>query len=90
MEMERRTGVLLAVNEAEGARFSVKDGRLLKVELSDATADLKSTELAFEVLSWKRGQFEFALQDVACQDELGMGTTALLLEHARRVDETHR
>jgi hypothetical protein len=36
------------------------------------------------------GQFEFSPQDVSVKDELGMSTTALLLEHARLTDERAR
>ena len=33
------------------------------------------------------GQFEFAPQDVTTPDEIGTSITALLLEHARLMDE---
>jgi hypothetical protein len=42
------------------------------------------------VLSWQDGYFEFTACDVKIDDEIGMGTTQLLLEHARLQDERNR
>ena len=41
-----------------------------------------------DVLGWDNGQFEFNACPVAGDDEVGVPTTHLLLEHARVADES--
>jgi CheY-like chemotaxis protein/Tfp pilus assembly protein PilZ len=89
LEVERKTGVLLLVGERT-ARIYLRDGRPLRVELADEPPDTDSKRVIYGVLGWTTGQFEFALQDVMCDDELQVSVTALLLEHARLGDEARR
>jgi uncharacterized protein (TIGR02266 family) len=89
LQLERMTGVLLLVND-RSARIYVQDGRPLRVEVERATLLAKHKALLFHLLSWTQGQFEFAAQEVACDDELGMSATTLLLEYSRLSDERHR
>ena len=89
IQLERMTGILLLVKD-RSARIYVQDGRPLHVEVERATLIAKPKQLFFHVLSWTEGQFEFASQEVACEDELGMSATTLLLEHGRLTDERQR
>jgi uncharacterized protein (TIGR02266 family) len=86
LEIERRTGVL-RVGPVVNARIFVKDGRPRRVERYDAPADGESKELLFELLGLSVGRFDFSAQEVSAADEIGMATSALLLEHARLADE---
>jgi uncharacterized protein (TIGR02266 family) len=85
LEMEKKTGVLFIVGE-RAARLYLHEGRPLRVEIDPALGAVQ-LEMMLQLLDWSAGQFEFAIQDVACQDELKTSLTGLLLEHARRRDE---
>ncbi len=86
LEYERKTGVLLVVND-DIVHFYFLAGRLLRVEGPEATSELQPLELALKVLSWTSGQFEFALQEVSGEDTIQTTVAGLVLEHARRTDE---
>jgi len=89
LSLEQKTGVLLVVGEAS-ARFYLRDGAPLRIEIGDdPIAGLDDPGLQ-ALLGWSRGQFEFAAQEVACADDLQTSVNALLLEHARRSDEGGR
>lgn len=89
LELERKTGVLFLVGAERTARLFLRDGRPMRAEIDSADGE-KSRDLVWEVLAWPHGQFEFAAQDVACDDEIRMSVTSLLLELARRGDEANR
>jgi uncharacterized protein (TIGR02266 family) len=89
LALEQKTGVLLVVGDAS-ARFYLRDGAPLRVEIDDVAVEGTIDPALQELLDWSRGQFEFAPQDVACADDLRTSMTALLLEHARRSDEGRR
>jgi len=89
LELERKTGVLLLVG-AYTARVFIAEGRPLRVEgESDARAP-SSRALMNQLLSWKTGQFEFAVSEVAGPDLLECSLMTLLLDHARISDEESR
>ncbi|MGH8324296.1 MAG: response regulator, partial [Steroidobacteraceae bacterium] len=89
LSMEQKTGVLLLVG-AGTARIHLRGGQPLRVELDDIPVADAEDPMLFALLGWSRGQFEFAAQDVACADDLGTTVNALLIEHARRSDESSR
>lgn len=89
LEMERKSGVLLVIS-GDVARLFFAEGRLLRAEIEGESPGLSSRAAAMRILDSLAGQFEFAPQDVAEKDELGMSITALLLEHAREKDERTR
>jgi uncharacterized protein (TIGR02266 family) len=89
LENERKTGQLLILGE-RSVRIFLRDGRPLRIEVGDPPIARPPLELMYEVLGWTSGQFEFAAQDVACEDEIRSTSTALLLEHARVMDERNR
>ncbi len=84
-EFERKSGVLLVLRGGELARVFVADGRVLKVEGSGSNLP---KERMMRLLDWRDGHFEFSPADVGGKDELQTTVTSLLLEHARRRDET--
>jgi len=85
-EFERKSGVLLLVRPGEIARIFVSEGRILKVE-SSAPPPSRPKDRIMRLLDWDLGHFEFSPVRVGGRDELGIATTALLLEHARTSDE---
>ena len=89
LELERKTGILLVIGDRP-ARLFIRDGRPLRVEITEPDPAATQEQLALELLGWKSGQFEFAAQDVADEDALRTSLTSLLLEHARRADEAAR
>ena len=89
LELERKTGVLLLVG-AYTARVFIAEGRPLRAEgESDAPAP-SSRALMNQLLSWKTGQFEFAVSEVTGPDLLECSLMTLLLDHARISDEESR
>jgi uncharacterized protein (TIGR02266 family) len=89
LELERKTGVLGVISD-ETARIHIEDGRPLKVEIDGVEAGGTSRQLLYRMLDWTRGQFEFEVGKVACQDEVLATLTSILLEHARVSDEAAR
>jgi DNA-binding response OmpR family regulator len=89
LELEKKTGILLLAGK-ETARVFVEQGRPLKIEVEGYRGPRDPHQLMNVVLDWTNGQFEFAAQDVACEDELRSSVTSILLEHARVHDESDR
>jgi CheY-like chemotaxis protein len=90
-EFERKSGILLVLRNggaagSEIARVFVADGKILKVEASAGNGLPK--ERLMRLLDWRDGQFEFTPAAIGGRDELQVTITALLLEHARRADES--
>ena len=89
LALEQKTGVLLLVGEAS-ARVYLRGGQPLRIEIDETPVAGTGDPALQALLGWSRGQFEFAVQEVACADELATSVNALLLEHARRSDERGR
>jgi uncharacterized protein (TIGR02266 family) len=89
LELERKTGVLLLVRD-RAARLYLRDGRPLRVEVERMTGSVKPRQALFHLLGWTSGQFEFAPQEVVCEDELLASATALVLDYARLTDDARR
>ena len=85
LEFERKSGILVVLRDREAARVFVAAGRVVKVEL--APLDRAPRERMMSLLDWQHGTFEFTSCEVVGSDELGLGTSAMLLEHARIRDE---
>jgi DNA-binding response OmpR family regulator len=85
LEFERKSGILVVLRAREAARVFVANGRVVKVEL--APLDRPPRERMMSLLDWVHGTFEFTSCEVVGSDELGLGTSAMLLEHARIRDE---
>lgn len=87
LEFERKSGILVVLAAHQAARLFVAGGRVVKVE---AGGEGPPRERLMRVLDWSAGRFEFSGCEVVGADELGLGTTQLLLEHARVRDESRR
>ncbi len=87
LELEKKSGILLVIGNGV-ARLFVKEGHLLRAELEGAPGPPSSREVLDLALEWTSGQFEFLPERVDCEDEFDRtSVTALLLDHARAVDE---
>ncbi len=87
-EFERKSGLLVLIADRELVTLFIAEGRIVKIDpiASGAT----SHDRLLELLDWKSGTFEFILSDVVGTDEVRMSITHILLEHARRKDESSR
>jgi CheY-like chemotaxis protein/Tfp pilus assembly protein PilZ len=83
-EFEKKSGVLLLMRDGEIARLLMASGRIVKVETPSRKAP---KERLMALLDWKIGQFEFTSGSVLGVDEIGISTTNLLLEYARKNDD---
>lgn len=86
-ELERRTGVLLLDREGERATVHLREGSIMRIDLSSAHDKLTGLERVFHVLDWTTGHFELTGESVVTVDALNISTSYALLEHARRQDE---
>jgi CheY-like chemotaxis protein len=85
-EFERKSGILLLLRDGDIARLFVSEGKILKVEASNATSGAPRQKL-MALLDWQVGQFEFSPCAIGGRDEVGASVTQVLLEHARVHDE---
>jgi CheY-like chemotaxis protein/Tfp pilus assembly protein PilZ len=85
LDFERKSGILLLLHGNRAARVFVAEGRIVKAETGDAGGS--PIERMMQILDWTSGSFEFTSCEVVGSDEIGVGTSALLLEHARIRDE---
>jgi hypothetical protein len=87
-ELERRTGVLQLENNGERATLHLRDGAIMRIDLSASHDGLSGIDRVCHVLDWNEGSFELSGADVFAEDMLGIPTSYALLEHARRRDES--
>ena len=71
----------------ECSALACKDGRVLMARLFGATPT-GGVEVVYKLLSWSEGHFNFTAMPVSVADEIGLRITHLLLEGARRHDES--
>jgi DNA-binding response OmpR family regulator len=91
-EFERKSGTLLVFADEAAARLSIAGGRVIRVEGPRASradeVDGGAVGRLMTVLDWGHGRFEFSAGEVlVAGDEVGMGTSEIILEHARLRDE---
>jgi DNA-binding response OmpR family regulator len=89
-EMERRTGVLQLRRDDDRGTLYLRDGAVLRIELTESHDHLRGLERFFHLLDWDGGRFELVLTSVLIDDELSLPSTVVLLEHARQYDEGSR
>ncbi len=85
IELERKSGVLTLRNGERLGTIILNRGQVFSAQCDVASAT--QIEVMCELLSWTDGYFSFDERHVEVRDEVGMGTTALLLDAARRMDE---
>jgi DNA-binding response OmpR family regulator len=87
LEMERKTGILLLDRDGVMARLYLRKGRIIRAD-TDPPARLSGAAAVYDALAWQRGTFDFLVGDVGGVDEIQTSTTFLLMEGARRLDES--
>ena len=88
MEMEAKTGEMIAWKPGETARLLVRGGRIVDAALARKEGEVRGTTAVFHVLTWNEGRFRFSSRDIETDDGIGESTTRLLMESARRLDES--
>ena len=100
LEMERKSGELIVVRD-EGERpeesaplgptghIFVRDGKVVDATIDGITM-AANEECIYSMLAWSQGSFEFRQGEVDVADTISRSTTGLLMEGARRIDESKR
>jgi DNA-binding response OmpR family regulator len=105
LEMERKTGVLVIVHDrgerkkrlktdpgghpSPTGRIYLRGGRVVSARV-DGASDPVNEECVYLLLEWSTGSFEFNACEVNEKPEIQVTTTHLLMEGARRIDESSR
>jgi CheY-like chemotaxis protein len=91
LEMDRKTGMLVVIVEPENekARLYLRDGRVLRARF-DRRGEPCNADLVYELLSRAQGKFDFRPGVIDPGDEIRTSTAMILMEGARRIDETQR
>jgi CheY-like chemotaxis protein len=87
LDLGKRGGVLRVKRpqpSEEGVLYLV-DGRVHRADL--ARKEVRDREAIYTLLGWSDGTFEFSAEKLRVMDQVGLPTTELLLEGARRIDE---
>jgi len=87
LEMERKSGILVLRKGSITGRVFMKEGRALAA-FFDEKPQPRGAEAVFEMLTWREGRFEFTGLEVEMEDQIKTSTTHLLMEGARRIDES--
>ena len=88
LESVAKTGTLRlrGPQRAEAILF-LREGAVIGAEMASSDA-LRDAHLVYHVAAWSRGEFEFIDGPTLGDDAISMSTTELLLEAARRQDES--
>jgi DNA-binding response OmpR family regulator len=105
LEMERKTGELVIVhdsgerkrrpktdpggNPSPTGRIYLRGGRVVTARI-DGAPDPVNEECVYLLLEWSTGSFEFNACEVTEKPQIQVTTTHLLMEGARRIDESTR
>lgn len=90
MDMERKTGVLTVVREGTSnveAKLFLRNGSPVAAEIVGLPEPRNELAIYF-ILEWSSGTFGFEAQAIDREAEIQASTTALLMEGARRIDES--
>ncbi len=105
LEMERKTGILVVVhdhgdrkhrartdpggNPNPTGRIYLRAGRVIAARVDGAPVPVHE-ECVYLLLEWATGSFEFTACEIAEPPQIHVTTTHLLMEGARRIDESSR
>jgi DNA-binding response OmpR family regulator len=105
LEMERKTGVLVVTHDRGDrkrgektdpgghpfptGRIFLRGGRVVTAQVDGAPAPVNE-ECVYLLLEWSTGSFEFNACEVDVASQIHVTTTHLLMEGARRIDESSR
>jgi len=84
LELERKSGTVRVESESDSCEIHICGGNAV-----DARTDsgLRDAEAIYAALLWSSGGFSFGERELELEDRIGMDTTHILLEGARRIDE---
>jgi CheY-like chemotaxis protein len=88
LDLGKKSGILRVKRpkpDEEGVLYLV-DGRVHRADMKDRK-QIKDRDAIYALLGWSDGTFEFSADRLRVADQIGMATTELLLEGARRIDE---
>jgi DNA-binding response OmpR family regulator len=85
LELERKSGILVLQGRAAGRVF-LRGGQPVHA-IIDGPRKRHGADAIFDMLLWSSGTFAFSMVEVDMEDQIGLTTTHLLLEGARRIDE---
>lgn len=86
LEMERKNGILLVEHTNETGRIFLRKGRIIRAEIDEPP--VSGAAAVYQMVTWGAGSFDFLAGDVGGVDEIQASTTFLLMEGARRLDES--
>lgn len=86
LDMEKRTGELFLKRDAVEVRLSLRGGRIVDAVVV-GNREIIGAECVYLVFTWSSGNFFLSGGDIAGPDRIGIPTTHLLMEGARRMDE---
>lgn len=90
LQLGRRTGILqLRRPPGEEGMIFLVEGSIHKAETRGGVRR-RNHEAVYALLGWSDGTFEFSMTGLRVPDEIGMPVESLLLEGARRLDESNR
>ncbi len=89
VEMERRSGVLVAERGRQLGRLHLRDGRVVRARIEGGRRR-SGAEAVYEMLNWSDGQFELWHAEIDLRDEIRASTSFLLIEGMRRLDEARQ
>ena len=87
LEVDRRTGLLMVVSEGQLATLHLYEGMIRRVDLAP-DKPLEGIQRVHYVLDWDEGHFELTPAQVPADGPIEIPTQFILLEHARKRDET--
>lgn len=87
LEMERKSGFLLLQRGKLLGQLRLRHGQVIAAGLRGDGPERRGVEVAYELLAWRDGRFDFVSAEIGGADEIGTSTTFLLMEGARRADE---
>ena len=87
LSIEGKSGVL-TLKGLDNGRVFLNSGQPVSASI-EGRENFKGAEGIYEMLTWRAGKFSFSALEVDMDDQIKMSTTHLLLEGARRIDETN-
>lgn len=90
LEMERKTGVLYISDDSaqRTAEIYLSGGQVVCADMTSDNGDLRDEECIYHLLEWHRGRFEFVLREFEGEVRMIASATQLLMEGAKRIDES--
>ncbi len=88
LEMERKSGVIYL--EPRGSLVMLENGRPVRAKTMDRDSAVDKQDVLYDLLGLASGRFEFVPGEVTEEDSIQTPLSALLMEHARQLDEGAR